>query len=569
MRKTKESVNETLLYAAIFGLALGMRLLLLGAFPLREVESGWAYQAWELWQGQRSGIGYETGYLSLTRAVFALFGSTNVLARLWPALVGSFLVWVPYFFREELGVYPALIAAVGFAVDPGFVISSRSVGSSLPSLAFLVLTAGWIYAGNIFWAGVCGAFFLLSGSGLGAGLIILGVTLFLCHILGICDLQKTVRKIGLGSKEGQPGFSWKQTLLTVVGVLLFFGSSFFRHLEGVSAWVEAIPTYFRGWAEPSGVPVGRLLVTLIVDHPLPIIFGVLGIIQGLRKRNPLSHLLSLWLFISLFVVLVYPGRQTWDLVWALVPLWGLAGLALGRVFRSLKPNSVVWILAILIIILMSLMWLSFLGLAIRGGGQGGTLLPWIMIAAAMVLGLLSVSLVAAEWSWEEGKHGLVIGLSTTLGLYMLSGTVSGAYLHAGDPRYLWFPDPGNGQLPLIMDTVREVSAYHTGREDSIEILVEDDLPSLKWALRDFLHVRYERFGDLNDRPPVLITGQEVDTSSLSEDYLGQDFVYRTNPGWSGVLPEDWKKWVAFREGELEREYILLWVRKDIYPGGDL
>lgn len=569
MRKTKESVNETLLYAAIFGLALGMRLLLLGAFPLREVESGWAYQVWELWQGQRSGIGYETGYLSLTRGLFALFGSTNVLARLWPALVGSFLVWVPYFFRKELGVYSALIAAVGFAADPGFVISSRSVGSPLPALAFLILAAGWIYAGNTFWAGVCGAFFLLSGSGLGAGLIILGVTLFLSHVLGICDLQKTIREIGSGLKEGQHRFSWKKTLLTVVGVLLFFGSSFFRHLEGVSAWLGAIPAYFQGWVEPSGVPAGRLLVTLIVYHPLPIIFSVLGIIQGLRKRNPLPHFLSLWLFVSLFAVLVYPGRQTWDLVWALMPLWGLAGLALARMFRPLKPKTVVWILAMLIIILMSLMWLSFLGLAIRGGDQRGTLLPWIMILAAVVLGLLSVSLVAAEWSWEEGKQGLVIGLSTALGMYMLSGTVSGAYLHTDDPRYLWLPDPGIGQLPLIMDTVREVSAYHTGREDSIEILVEDDFPSLKWALRDFPHVRYEKFVNPNDRSPVLITGQEVDTSSLAEDYLGQDFVYRTNPGWSGVLPGDWKKWVAFREGELEKEYILLWVRKDIYPGGDL
>lgn len=570
MRKTQEITNDKLLFAAIFGLALVMRFLLLGAFPLRESESQWAYQAWELWQGQRSGIGYETGYLSITRALFALLGSTDVLARLWPALVGSLLVWVPYFFRGKLGTYPALIAAVGFALDPGFVTSSRSVGSPLSTLVFLMLTVGWMYTGNALWAGVCAAFFLLSGSGLGIGLVILGLILFLSHILGILNLQKTVREIESRLQEGQPGISWQRMLLVIAGVILFFSTSFFRTMEGVSAWAGAIPVFIRGWGLPSAVPAGRLFVTLITYQPLPILFGIWGMIQGFKRKNPLAHFLSLWFGVALFLVLVYPGRQTWDLIWVLVPLWGLTGLALRSLFHPVKSKSVVWILALLILILMSLMWMSFLGLAIRGGDQKGALLQWIMVVAALVLGVLSVSLVAAEWSWEVGKQGLVIGLSVALGLFMLSGTVSAAYLHPDDPRILWLPDPGSGQFRLIIDTLEEVSVYHTGREDSIEIVVDDDLStSLKWALRNFPQVRYETYmGDL-DRPPVLITDQEVDTSSLSQSYLGQDFVYQTTPAWSGALPGDWKKWLAFREGELEREHLLVWIRQDVYPGADL
>ncbi|MFO8035794.1 MAG: hypothetical protein R6U57_04115 [Anaerolineales bacterium] len=570
MKKTQEVANERLLFGAIFGLALVMRFVLLGAFPLREWESQWAYQAWELWQGQRSGIGYETGYLSITRALFALLGSTDILARLWPAVVGSLLVWVPYFFRAKLGTYPALVAAVGFAVDPGFVISSRSVGSPLPALVFLMLTAGWMYAGNALWAGVCAAFFLLSGSGMGTGLVILGVTLFLNHVLGILDFQKTAREIGSRLQEGQPGFSWQRTLLVIAGVLLFFGTSFFTTMEGVSAWAGAIPAFLRGWGGLSAVSAGRILVTFFAYQPLPILFGIWGMIQGFKRKNPLAHFLSFWFVVALFLILVYPSRHTWDLIWVLAPLWGLTGLALRPVFRPLKLKSVVWTLALLILILMSLMWLSFLGLAIRGGEGRGALLQWIMVAAALILGLLSVSLVTAEWSWEVGKQGLVIGLSIALGLYMLSGTVSAAYLRPGDPRTLWLSDPGSGQLRLIIDTLEEVSVYHTGREDSIEIVVDDDLStSLQWALRNFPQVRYETYIDEGDRPPVLITDQEVDTSSLSQSYLGQDFVYRTTSGWAGALPGDWKKWLAFREGELEKEYILVWIRRDVYPGAEL
>jgi hypothetical protein len=274
--------------------------------------------------------------------------------------------------------------------------------------------------------------------------------------------------------------------------------------------------------------------------------------------------------VALFLVLVYPGRQTRDLIWVMVPLWGLAGLALGPIFRPLKSKSAVWILAFIILILMSLMWVSFLGLAIRGGGQKGALLQWGMIAAALILGLLSVSLVTSEWSRDVGKQGLVIGLYTALGLYLLSSTISAAYLRADDPRSMWLPGPGSGQIPLIIETLEEISVYHTGREDSIEIVVDSDLStSLKWALRAFAHVRYDRYTDDVDRPPVLITDQEVDTTSLSQDYLGQDLVYHTTPGWSGALPGDWMKWLAFQEGELEKEHILVWVRKDVYPGVDL
>lgn len=569
MKKKEQFLSDTMLFAAVFGFALALRVLMLGVFPLREGEARWAYQAWELWQGQRSAVGFETGYLSITRLLFALFGSSTFLARLWPAVVGSFMVWVPYVFREKVGRNPALIMALGFALDPGFLVSSRSVGSPMAALIFLSLTAGLLNQNNYFWASIFGAFFLLSGRGFGLGLFVVSVTLALAHILKIIHFRKDVLQSLSGSSKQQPSYPWTRALWVVGGVLLLLGTSFFSHFEGLSAWVGGIPAFLRGWAEPTSVSAGRVLLTMLIYQPLPILFGALAAVQGLRERDVLSRFLSLWFVVALAVVLLYPGRQTWDLIWALVPLWGLTGLALSREAFPFESRNTVWILAGLIFILFSLMWLSFLSLATVPGDQPDVFWQWGIIGAAVVLGLLSVSLFAAERSWQEGKQGLIMGVVAALILYMVSGTISTVYIRADDPRSFWYPDPGTAQLPLLMETVQEMSVYETGREDSIRITVNNNTSSLKWAFRDFPRVRFETFINDGELSPLLITDADVETSRFSNQYLGQDFVLHTYPGWQGVLPSDWKKWVAFREGQLVEDPILLWVKRDVYPGGDL
>ena len=51
-----------------------------------------------------------------------------------------------------------------------------------------------------------------------------------------------------------------------------------------------------------------------------------------------------------------------------------------------------------------------------------------------------------------------------------------------------------------------------------------------------------------------------------ETYQGQDFVIRTLPGWSGLIPDDWISWVAFRDGPVFTEKIVLWGLGDILTG---
>src|SRR5215216_5085412 len=112
---------EGWLYGLAFLIALGFRLIALGALPLNDSEATLAMQALHIAQGTRPLLGPQPAYILLTSILFAVIESTNFMARFCPALVGSALVFAPLFFRGQLKPRPALILAFLMAIDPGLV----------------------------------------------------------------------------------------------------------------------------------------------------------------------------------------------------------------------------------------------------------------------------------------------------------------------------------------------------------------------------------------------------------------------------------------------------------------
>src|SRR5512132_1729343 len=102
---------EGWLYWLAFLLALGFRLIQLGASPLTDSEATLALQALHIAQGKTPLLGPQPGYILLTSIWFAVIEGTNFLARFVPAIVGSTLVFVPAFFRQTIKARPALILA--------------------------------------------------------------------------------------------------------------------------------------------------------------------------------------------------------------------------------------------------------------------------------------------------------------------------------------------------------------------------------------------------------------------------------------------------------------------------
>ena len=127
---------------------------------------------------------------------------------------------------------------------------------------------------------------------------------------------------------------------------------------------------------------------------------------------------------------------------------------------------------------------------------------------------------------------------------------------------------GSGQVGLLLDSIQEVSVVETGRWDSLQGTVINGNATLKWALREFIDIKYYDVYDPSKTTPVLITW-EVDNYPVPLNiYRGQDFVITSTSDWTGVFPEDWISWIAFRDGPIDKQDIILWVRQDILVGGE-
>ncbi len=569
MNNQTKITKEILLYGIIFFLAGILRFILLGKMPLIESEASEAFQAWQIWKGESIRLGSMIGYLSLTEALFSIFGSGNFVARFWPALVGSFIIWIPYYFRDRLGRITALVLASGLALDPAMVSLSRIADSPIPALVFLLLFAAAFHHHRLNWSLIFLFLALFSGPAFWFGAVVLGAALVVSSVFGYLDLKEYVHSKFSDIQNTQNKF-WSAAgeFFLPALVVLGIGSFFFSQYQGLSAWMASLPEFLMSWITPSGVSALKVLAVLVLSNPLINIFGILGFLAAWRQNDQGGKIFSLWFGFSLLLVLIFPGRETADLIWVVVPLWVGAAKELVRLFQIAKSSWVVFTLSGMVAVLITLNWLTLTGMIFQQANQRAILLQWGLIAASLALALLVMTIVGSEWGWPSVKKGFAVGSAGMLAVYMFSAMAQGAFLSAGDPKSFWTKALGSGQVDLLLDSIKEVSVLETGRWDSIQGAVINGNATLKWALREFIDIKYYDVYDPSKTTPVLIT-REVDNYPVPLNiYRGQDFVISSTPAWTGVIPEDWISWLAFRDGPIDRQDIILWVRQDILAGGE-
>ncbi len=555
------------MYCLIFCAALLVRLVLLGRVSLIESEASWAFQAWQLYKDGGAAVGSQVGYLAFTEGLFTLFGGNDYLARIWPALVGSLIVWVPFQFRKHLDRIPALLLAFGLALDPGLVSVSRIVGGPIPALVFLFLAAGAFQAYKIHWFIFLLGLGLFSGPAFWLGAIMLGITLGLGSLLGYINLRQYIQaRVDIIRQTANSGISGYGTIFSPLLFLGVVGSFFFTNIQGLSAWMESVPSFFASWGYQTGFHPFQVLINLAISNPLILIFGGLGFIAAWLKNDRIGKMASIWFGISLLVILIYPGRKIVDLIWLALPLWVSTAREIIRIFNLAKKSWVVNMLVALVGVLFVLNWLTFTGMIFQIGNAQALLLQGGLIAASLALIVLSMTMVASEWGWSAGKKGLALGAAGMLVVYMISALVQGAFLRAGDPRSLWSDGFGVGQDKLLLDSIVDASISRAGRGDAIQGVVIDGSDILRWTLRDLEGIEFNESLDPENKPPIVITSENEYYLVDQEIYRGQDFVLLTTPGWDGFIPNDWISWIAFRSGPIENEDIILWVRNDVLSG---
>jgi len=141
--------GEKAVYIGLALLALVLRLIALGAYPLSDAEAGQALVAWRILQAQPVGqAGYSPLIVTLNLVSFLLLGGGEAAARLGPALLSVPLALLPYGLRRYLGRTGALAAGALFALSPTVLYFTRTVdgdiGVAVGGLALVVGLFNWL-----------------------------------------------------------------------------------------------------------------------------------------------------------------------------------------------------------------------------------------------------------------------------------------------------------------------------------------------------------------------------------------------------------------------------------------
>ena len=559
-------------------IAIGFRMIQLGAAPLTDSEATLALQAFHLAQGKATILGPQTGYALFTSLFFSIIEATNFMARVLPALVGSAIVFAPWFLREQIKPRTALIAAFLFAFDPGLVALSRQADGTMLAVTFTLFAIGMWMNRRAIPLGVFAGLALLSGPSIWSGILILGlIWLFLRGMPpsktqpltdeDMADADETpVSAAEFTKSELQT--SWIAFAVTI----LLGGTLFFTEPNGLSAWLASLPAYITGWTSASLATPLRTLVTFLAYEPLGIFLAIFAMARGLRNGDRHVIRFSLWLGVALLLAIFY--RQPAQLIWAVIPLLGLGAWELSDASEIDEDERVeVGVVVIAITILLTYIWFNVSNIALNPYGQAPAIVPllgsvenprFVVLFGSLAIVIACILLVALGWSARTAWLGSIWSFAIFLVIYSVGSAWGASGLRTPDGVELWNPDPKPQQARLLLTSVEEISEFSTGDKTSQPVIVMGiKSPALEWLLRNH-NVEVATTLDPLVAPPLVVTPL-MDDLGLPSAYRGQDFTWRQGASWATLLPTDQLTWFVFHKVPLENETIILWARDDLFP----
>ena len=564
--KKFEPTLEHAFYGLALAVAVGLRFLHLGALPLSDYEAGWSLQALRITQGLHPAIGPNPAYVHLTAVLFYIFSATNFLARFWPALVGSGLVLSAWFLRGRFGRLPALILAFGLAIDPGLVAMSHLAGGPMLAIAFLVLTALMWMDGRRAAAGFFAGLALLSGPSVWFGLAGVG----LAWAFGSGFGRKVPAQAGEQAAQaesaskpaGFPRQEMRVALFWGLGTLIIAGSLLFLSPKGLAATVASLGAFLQGWWTRSDVQLWRPLLAFPAYEILPLVFGIAGVVRGILKRDAGTIRLGIWALVAILLALAYPGKQTGDLVWALLPLWALAAMELARHLDFKRGN--LWEVAGTMTVVLAFLVFGWLNLASITTMDWGSALVrtrlWLEAALALLI-VLSLLLVGTGWSFSVARLSAVWSGFIALTLFTIAMSTGSAGLREPLTIELWQPGPRTGRVDILLKVANQISDINRGYPAQLPLTILGvDSPALDWLFHDWQVQEVSQLAP-DATPEMIITPSG--NLSLATKYRGEALVLHETEDWSKASSADWVNWFVYRQMPLQRDNIILWVRSDL------
>ena len=567
---------QTWLWIALLLVAAILRLTDLGSAPLDSAEAAQAlaaYRSAHLLPPQMVELFPTTPpspfLYHLNTLLFALFDGGDGLARLVPALAGVLLVLTPLLLRRYLGPWGALGMGLLLALSPTALLASRTLDGTMPALLGVMLLTGCAinyldsWRPRLVTLGALGLALALT-----AGPAAWGLLLGLLVVVGVA--------LSIWSKQVE----WIRPMLEpalrrgliVAGVaLLALGGGLGLHLPGLADTAQQLLLWLGRLGAGDGGP--SPLVLLLVYEPLLLLAALGGLAVAIQRRHMFGLLWALWAAVSAAQLALMPGRQPFDLLWLLLPLSGLGGLAIQKLADSLAAYGH-WLNEGLYLPVSLVLWAhGWLALAryARTGDSTSlfvailTLLLQVFLAAAFGFALATPESEDEELAplLRSGSETALRAGALSVGVFLLAVTLSFGWglthLRPGDPRELAVRDALAPEIRVLAQVVERVAQLNSGTDTEVDVgFLGPADPALVWLLRRFdLQPVARQTLDPQAEIVVIATGYE----QAPADWVGERFVLRR--GW--VLPtsgHDRARWWLYRETGTPLypiEQIALWV----------
>ncbi len=560
MKHAEQSKFDLLILLGAFGAALAFRLIRLGFPALNDYEADIALQAFGAARGSVPQYGPHAAYVGLTGISFFLLSASNFLARFWPAIIGSMIVFLPALFKKQIGRWPATILAFVLAISPEMVGLSRLVGSPMMAFVFLLLALGFFLQQKPILTGLCLAMGLMSGGGFWIGIFILEMSYLIVHwFLNLSEVHK------LPSMRNKKEY-WLRLGLSFAATLLIVGTVFFLSPANLSGVFSGLLVFVRGFITPNSTPFILMPLTLIAYTSAAVILGVWGSLRAILIKDKVDLFLLVWWVFGCVFLFLYPAGETADMIWVTLPLWVLSIRVVTSALRLPESSRlIVLVTAVLVVAVSAFILFAVRSLLRQSMGQSETLNTFLALMGGVVLLVVIVLLVSYGWSQEVALPGLLIGLAVVICLGLISVSVNSTGLVPEPSQELWFSDQPAITPEWLMVSFDRIMEWNALRDEPLEIAVSNlDSPGIRWVLRDEDPVYFVDYFPASSQPGLLITdSQEI--PEISSGYRGQDLVWSRQALWEEMSPLEYLTWLITRDAPTMPEQIIFWVRTDLMP----
>ena len=532
---------EGVLWATLVVIAAALRTFSLDRLPFTEAESARAFAAWAVSKGDVPAGWPGDLSLALTSHLFRIFGSSETVARIIPAIAGSALVASFWFAGRYVGRGVALLAAALIALSPLAVYTSRSafgfaLGGFL-SMAMVLSLLAYLGRPRQLPAVVFAAAF---GLALASDPVATATAIAIAAFVAIEGAWRRGGDVGEAiATFRSTAEHWQPAALALAAALILGAAQLGTDIDNLS-----LPG-LRQWTAMFDLPRDGLpwhyQLSLLLAYEWPLLLagaaGYLLLIDRWRRPGGLSlaeRLLAVWATVAILTLAFTTHRESGQLLIILLPFSLIAGSLIEEVVSRTDWNvlrrwwpAVVLVLALGVYVALQLARWSRFSTPFPGNDKSYT--------ALALLAAVAVTAAALYYLRRDGPSFALPVVAALALPFLVHSSLSlgfrdGAEFAAGT---------------RATDAIAPFRAALTGAEADAGKPATLD-PSLRDALRWSLRDIPVAFGDPADDAPFVTTGEREPPA----DYEPLGAAWRISENWimDDLQPLRTWRWFVYRRG---------------------